>query len=224
MGVSYNSVINRDGLVLHLVAGNSRSYPGSGTTWYDLSGGNNHVTLINGPTYSANNGGIITFDYTDDYGSGTIPVGSALTSLTMACWVKATSTNNRTVLFNYGSTIELWYPLFNTGNAIALGTPGFAFVQSINNQVVYGQWKHVCITRSSTASNSGAIYLNGESLSLSSNISGSFGAYGSTIIGARSTSDFRLNGQLEDIRMYNRALSPVEIRQIFNSTRRRFGV
>ena len=38
-----------DGLVLHLDAANSKSYPGTGTSWFDLSGSNNHGTLVNGP-------------------------------------------------------------------------------------------------------------------------------------------------------------------------------
>jgi len=55
-----------DGSVLYLDSGNSSSYPGSGTTWFDISGNGNNGTLINGPTYSASDGGIIVFDGTDD--------------------------------------------------------------------------------------------------------------------------------------------------------------
>ena len=46
MGVAYNSKIVTDGLVLCLDAGNSKSYPGSGTTWTDLSGNGNNGTLV----------------------------------------------------------------------------------------------------------------------------------------------------------------------------------
>ena len=35
-------------LVLHLDAGNSSSYSGSGTTWTDLSGQSNNGTLVGG--------------------------------------------------------------------------------------------------------------------------------------------------------------------------------
>ena len=42
-----------DGLVLALDAGNAKSYPGSGTSWSDLSGQGNNGTLTNGPTYSS---------------------------------------------------------------------------------------------------------------------------------------------------------------------------
>ena len=41
-----------DGLVLMLDAGNDKSYPGTGTTWYDLSGNGNSGTLVNGVGYS----------------------------------------------------------------------------------------------------------------------------------------------------------------------------
>ena len=36
--------IVQDGLVLALDAGSTRSYPGTGTTWYDLSGNENNFT------------------------------------------------------------------------------------------------------------------------------------------------------------------------------------
>jgi hypothetical protein len=37
MGTSYNPRIVTDGLVFCVDAANKRSYPGAGTTWYDLS-------------------------------------------------------------------------------------------------------------------------------------------------------------------------------------------
>ena len=45
--------ISNDGLVLCLDAANFKSYPGTGTTWTDLSGLGNNGTLTNGPTYSS---------------------------------------------------------------------------------------------------------------------------------------------------------------------------
>jgi hypothetical protein len=67
MGFNYSPKIVTDGLVLCLDAANSRSYPGSGTTWFDLSGNGNNGTLANGPTFNANNNGSIVFDGTNDY-------------------------------------------------------------------------------------------------------------------------------------------------------------
>ena len=61
-----------DGLVIALDAANTKSYPGSGTTWSDLSGNSNNGTLTNGPTFNSGNGGSIVFDGTNDYINTTI--------------------------------------------------------------------------------------------------------------------------------------------------------
>jgi hypothetical protein len=53
MAISYNPRIVTDGLVLALDAGNPKSYPGSGTTWTDLSGNGNNGTLVNGVGYNS---------------------------------------------------------------------------------------------------------------------------------------------------------------------------
>jgi hypothetical protein len=44
-----------------------RSYPGSGTTWGDLTQSGDNGTLTNGPTFTSANGGAIVFDGVDDY-------------------------------------------------------------------------------------------------------------------------------------------------------------
>jgi len=66
MGVTYNPRIVTDGLVLALDAGNTKSYPGSGTTWYDLSGNGYNATRTNVSGYGGqvvyNSGGY--WDYT----------------------------------------------------------------------------------------------------------------------------------------------------------------
>jgi hypothetical protein len=67
MGISRGPKIVSNGLVLCLDAANKVSYPGSGTTWTDLSGNNNTGTLTNGPTFNAGNQGSIVFDGVDDY-------------------------------------------------------------------------------------------------------------------------------------------------------------
>lgn len=62
-------IVASNRLVLNLDASDKNSYPGSGTTWYDLSPYQNHGTLTNGPThgYSDNGNHYIDFDGTNDY-------------------------------------------------------------------------------------------------------------------------------------------------------------
>jgi len=61
-----SSIVNQ-GLSVYYDFSNPNSYPGSGTTIYDLSGYNNNGTLINGTSYSTTNGGALVFDGVDDY-------------------------------------------------------------------------------------------------------------------------------------------------------------
>ena len=75
--------------VLYLDASISTSYPGTGTTWYDLSGNANNGTLAGGPTYSSNNGGSIVFDNIDDMAT----ISSALNLETLG------ASGNFTVMF-----------------------------------------------------------------------------------------------------------------------------
>ena len=68
MGFSRGPSIVTDGLVLALDAANTKSYPGSGTTWNDLSGNSEDFTLYNSPTFSSTtNSGILSFDGANDY-------------------------------------------------------------------------------------------------------------------------------------------------------------
>ena len=58
--------IIKNGLNLHLDAGNNTSYPGSGTTWYDLTTNAYNGTLTNGPTYDSATKSIV-LDGINDY-------------------------------------------------------------------------------------------------------------------------------------------------------------
>ena len=52
MGVAYNPRIITDGLVLAVDAANTKSYPGTGTTWFDLTGNGRDGTFAGSPTFS----------------------------------------------------------------------------------------------------------------------------------------------------------------------------
>lgn len=67
--------IIEDGLLISLDASNPRSYPGSGDEWYDLSGNDYHMSLKNSPSFTTfNDAACFDLDGSDDYGScdGTI--------------------------------------------------------------------------------------------------------------------------------------------------------
>ena len=89
MGLAHSPRIVTDGLVLCLDAGNTKSYPGSGTTWTDLSGNGNTGTLTNGVGYSGDNLGSLSFDGVNDFTS-TITgedFNFGTGDFTIECWV-----------------------------------------------------------------------------------------------------------------------------------------
>ena len=95
--IAYYGGIVTNGLVLDLDAAKKDSYPGSGTSWRDISGNSNNGTLTNGPTFDSSNGGSIVFDGTNDFIVGTLIVPS---SFTFNVIFKANSTNQFAPEFN----------------------------------------------------------------------------------------------------------------------------
>ena len=83
-----------DGLVLYLDAANTKSYTGTGTTWYDLTKNGNNGVLTSGPVYNSENGGNITFDGVDDYVNLGNPNSLDILNFTICAWVKSTSFSN----------------------------------------------------------------------------------------------------------------------------------
>ena len=70
MALNYSPRIVRDGLVMSLDAADINSYPRTGTTWYDVTGNGNHVSILNSPTYVSNNYGGYFANDNDSYFSG----------------------------------------------------------------------------------------------------------------------------------------------------------
>ena len=91
MAFSYSPKIVTNGLVLCLDAANRRSYPGAGTAWTDLSGNNNHATLINGPIFNNINTGNIIFDGTNDTSSFGNVLNLRTNNFTLIQWIKPNS-------------------------------------------------------------------------------------------------------------------------------------
>ena len=219
MGVSYNSVISRDGLLLHLVAGNSRSYPGTGTTWYDLSGNNNHGTMISGATYSSSNGGIVSFNGVSSYiSTNSISFGVTHTFSTWFYQGNIPTNYNVNALFGEpGSSNTCPIMLNSTDMIYSMSSSG----ASVPRNYQLNKWTYLATVRSGAT-----VFFYSDGVFLGSNpVPNSITTFTLQKIGARQLiSGLYAFGRMDDVRAYNRALSPVEILQIFNSTRRRFGV
>jgi len=88
MGTFYNPKAITNGLTIYLDAANTKSYPGSGSTWTDLTGNGYNATLVNSPTHNTDIG-YISFNGTDQYANHTVPqLTTGTDSFTFEVWFK----------------------------------------------------------------------------------------------------------------------------------------
>ena len=220
------------GLVLLLDAGDQASYPGSGTTWTDLSGNGNNGTLTSGPTYSSADGGSLVFDGTDDYvidsSTTNIPVGSS--SRTIEFWVYPKGDTNNFVVNGTGGAgtgNQIYAVLFyNISGTRYLFTDG---INGTNNLTISGAqlptlnvWSHVVFGNSGQ---SYFYYVNGV-LQKSGTFPVNLNTVGQKYLIGRRTDVVHntMNANMARVSIYNVALSEAEITQNFEALRSIYGV
>jgi hypothetical protein len=223
MSLAHNPRIVTDGLVLALDAANPKSYPGTGTTWSDLSGNGNNGTLLNGVEYSANNKGSMIFDGVNDFCECT-DNGVSLTSITFDCWLKVNSTATFfSQLLGLKSSAGAIYIAPNTTNLFGqLTISGVGNIGTGSETVSTNTWTNVCVTWESGSTIK--LYLNGiykrQSVTATGSISGTSGGFWL----ARYASGTYINSTIGISKIYNRSLSSAEIQQNFNALRGRYGI
>ena len=209
-----------DGLVLSLDAGNTESYPGSGTDWTDLIGSNNG-TLTNGPTYNSDNGGYLQFPNSNSYIQLSSPALTTPTSLSVDMWVKITDTSvNSIFLSNRDSNTDGFEARFDSTNKWSFQINGGVtnFASATVNQ---DQWYHFAFTFDGTY---GKIFVDGVLIKTVHHGSQTINATTSSTIGAVSyqTSSVQNKFKIAKLRVYNRELTEAEILQNYNATRGRY--
>ena len=231
MAFNYSPKIVTNGLVLCLDAGNIKSYVSGSTSWNDLTGNKNVGTLTNGPTYSSNNNGYLSFSAASSQ-YGTVANLGNLPIWTVETFVQFTAAYNTKVSMVIGGQYNLSNKLnfsIGTNNAptnynIAVGffdgawhnTTGVAYAQNI--------WVHI------TGTYDGATikqFTNGTQVD-SLNYVGTPSSGGEIRINRRwddiVSSGNLFNTNIGSIKIYNRALSATEITQNYNATKTRFGL
>ncbi|WP_369754045.1 LamG-like jellyroll fold domain-containing protein [Flavobacterium sp. WC2409] len=205
-------------LVMHLDAGNTASYPGSGTTWTDLSGLGNNGILINNPVYNSSDGGNLVFNGSNTY------VNAPLTktaSCTFSVWAKSTNTNSNKMLFNAGND-GAGPDLFFSGNVLSWNT-----WDSSNNPFgnipatsANGNW-HNYVVVNDAVSNTAKVYYDGVlyGTAVYKNASANTNLY----IGG-TTGGYQWDGAIGNFQAHNRVLTPAEVAQNFNHFKIRYGL
>ena len=204
--------IVQSGLVLNLDAGVSTSYPGTGTTWTDLSGNGNTGTLTNGPTYDTTNGGRLLFNGTNQYVTSTFAT-SAGQAITYIGWLYSTETTATYRNFVDSVTVRpmIWW---NTSGQIEFDAAYFTTTPVYRNQ-----WVQVALSKPA-GSSAASYYVNGS-------LVGTGSAYSTTAVTPtwfnRAAAEI-WKGYSSNYQVYNRALTAAEIQQNFNALRGRFGI
>jgi hypothetical protein len=217
--------IVRSGLVLALDAADKNSYPGTGTTWRDLSGNNNTGTLTNGPTFSGANLGTIVFDGVDDY-SSVATSGLVSSVISMDIWFNVNSSKQYSALIGSNVT-EKYEMLIKAGGAIEVSLSTNNYMQ-YNNILSLNTWTNIVVT--AVSGTQWKMYKNGADLGSPTLYVGTWQVSGASISNfdlgriRNDVATFAYSGNISTVRIYNRALSATEVLQNYNATKTRFGL
>jgi hypothetical protein len=220
----YSSGVVQDGLVLNLDANKFYSYPQSGITWTDLSGGGNIGTLTNGPTYNSANGGSIVFDGSNDVVNSTTSIIDRAygQEITVSCWIKPSRTSGQYSVFctNRSDNTAIFNWIFyqhTTDGAIA-------FHGGAQNKSSYVPITNVWInvTNTVTASGVSTLYVNGVSTYTVTGYTYGNGTPSRLGIGADPGGQEPFQGNISQVSIYNRALTAAEIQQNYNALKSRY--
>ena len=208
-------VVYPTSLKMYLDASDTTSYPGTGTTWFDLTSNANNG-IISGATFLPSNASF-DFDGSNDYISFSQFNISSNNKVTVELWTNPDSsqvdyanmfdyghdgTNGFTVQQNASSTNN--YYVYNTG---VLGT----------NSIPANTWTQFCFTGDGT---NWKIYKNGALVStVTSSVSAN--TTGRTLnIGRWLGGTARYwNGQISKVRIYDTHLSGIEVTALYNEGR-----
>jgi hypothetical protein len=210
--------------VLYLDASNPASYPGTGTTWYDISGNGNDVTMVNSNSITWNNSLPVYFStgangwFNNPSGSN-LPTGNS--NYTFIIWVQLGSTWNGNGLMSIGS----------------FGTPNQsnAFRAASTNVLLNYWWANDLVVSTSVSPTNGwfnavatydgttrSIWVNGTLVG--SNTPVGHNVITSTLQIAKTADVEFLNGNVGEVFVYDRGLTSVEILSIWNATKSRYGL
>lgn len=226
MALNHSPKIVTDGLMLALDAANARSYPGSGSTWFDASGNNKDFT-IDGATYNTNPNRFTLGNNEGDHIERTADdVIGGFTAISTSMWIS--HSDQSTIAFiSYANTHNNEYLLFRNGGTNLLTFRG---TSTITHTVTFPIDTFYNLTHTNNGSTD-KIYINGVEVSSRSFSLGTIGSSGRLLFGQEQDSvgggfdnaqDFP--GSYANITIYNRALSASEVFKNYIALRGRFGL
>jgi len=236
-----------EGLILNLDSTNTDSYSGTGTVWTDLSGEGNHFDLVNGPTFSTDDGGTIVTDGANDYIKSQGNIDEENASLSAFAYVKCTNLdtssyagtyltmfwtggfNNsaqQTFIMQFRATTSQWSTYGYMSPQIGLRDASYASVgyetgwnMSPVPQIEESEWYYVGFATNGGSGDDCNIYVNGVKV-------GDFSLTGErtpqtnqpyVLASDQWSRNFGMPGSNRNYHMYNRELSAAEVLQNYNA-------
>ena len=226
-GQSPNNLIT-EGLLIELDASKSDSYPGTGTTWFDISGNPNDGTLINGVSFDGTGIPSIDFDGTNGYvGMGLVNDLTGLINVTVSVFFNPDTVSGTSIPLSRYNNITYrngWQFVISDGVFSFGGREDTTQYLNVQSPGIYsaGQWYNLVGVKSG---NVWSFYINGE-LKKSSTLGTGLVPFADNnmFIGTENASGYYLNGKMNSVLVYGRSLTPDEVLQNYNYLKSRYGL
>ena len=235
MGIDVGPIEVTDGLVMYLDAANTKSFSGSGSTWYDMSGNANHATIVNSPTYSNLKNGAFSVD---NVGTNYFSLDSKVSMInanagTVGGWVRfsAAPSGVNYVFVSYGGNaagggfLLIYTGLDGANRGLTFQVFGGSISPSVDSGLSYaasssyaGQDIHMMATWTTSEVK---LYLNGLLQTNFAN-NAAIPTQSTLRISSENGRTRGVNGYVYNCSIYNRALSATEIFQNYNATKGRY--
>jgi len=217
-------------LLMYVDASVSSSYPGSGTTWSDLSGNGRNMTLTNGPTYTSGTPSYFTFDGTNDYAGTSITTFNNTNNVsgTIEGWVNIPDTTGYRHIFGFRTNNNSFFFLLLLDSP---NTEARVTVNGTNLDINYNpgsnfwnNWKQIVFTFD-RSDHKTRLYVNGSIVGTSSGTNtNTFGTLPDFQVGGETSAGFYANILGSKFLVYNKALSSSEVSQNYNAFKSEFGL
>ena len=194
---------------------------GAGTKAGDSSGNENTGTLTGSTWVNGKLGKALSMGGSTDYvdvGVGAGSLDQLGNTFTISAWIKTPTPTARMTIFStgYSGTGPMFGTSANTPGGLEVYYPGIYVAYTGASLLAADTWQHVVYTRSGTGAGTHAFYINGVSQALASDTASNFSDTAvNKYIGYRASVLF--NGQIDDVRVYRRALSASEVATMYGS-------
>ena len=223
-----STIIVTSNMILYLDAANSTSYPGSGSTWYDLMLLSNATQSATGVTFVPNEPRYFSYNGSTGYHDMTMTNTAGAWAHTISFWFQINTATTQCVPFMTSGALNSLYLNYPSANQ---------HTWSFNSNDLYfpytlvaNRWYHICLTYNGGIANTTnkLAYVNGVNVGMvvvtggttALNITANSGMQ----IGRRTSGDLYFPGKIGEFIVYNGALTAAQALQNFTARRSYYGV